>query len=74
MAKETFGGVKEITKAVQAGQNSKASLTCQGCLKQNPSNSKFCNECGKSLVQICGKCNHENVKDARFCNDCGSSF
>lgn len=45
---------------------------CPYCNKIIPSDSKFCNNCGKKL--ICPQCGKEIVSDSRFCGECGYSL
>lgn len=74
LAKETTPVVKEIAKALQQGGTPKLSYTCHNCHQPNPSNAKFCNDCGKQLVLICRGCEQVNTNDAQFCNQCGNSL
>ena len=45
---------------------------CRECNNNNPSNSRFCNQCGTMLSLSCSNCrNSNNSSDASFCNQCG---
>jgi membrane protease subunit (stomatin/prohibitin family) len=51
-------------------------VLCPNCGFQNPQNTKFCGNCGKSLqVQpgvTCPKCGTVNTAGAKFCSNCGN--
>lgn len=50
------------------------SVVCPSCKTGVPAGTKFCPNCGKSLVEEkdrCIKCNHEISKGAKFCPECG---
>jgi len=52
------------------------SVVCPSCKTGVPAGTKFCPNCGKSLVEEkdrCIKCNHEISKGAKFCPECGES-
>jgi len=44
---------------------------CPNCLQNNPSGSKFCNNCGSSLQSACPQCGRLNDADAITCVKCG---
>ncbi|HBB18329.1 MAG TPA: hypothetical protein DCZ97_15500 [Syntrophus sp. (in: bacteria)] len=46
-------------------------MQCPKCQIENPSNRKFCCECGAKLVFTCPKCGFENIPSDKFCGDCG---
>ncbi|GAE89360.1 SPFH domain-containing protein [Acetivibrio straminisolvens] len=49
-------------------------VVCSACKASAPLGTKFCPNCGKSLVEEkdrCIKCNHEINKGAKFCPECG---
>ena len=46
-------------------------MRCPNCLSQNPTNAKFCLECGNRLV-VCSHCGTINLPVAKFCIECGS--
>jgi class 3 adenylate cyclase/tetratricopeptide (TPR) repeat protein len=46
-------------------------MHCPKCQIENPSNRKFCRECGAKLVFTCPKCQFENIPSDKFCGDCG---
>ena len=50
---------------------------CPKCGTENLSTSKFCHECGASLVpvsSVCPKCAAENPSTGKFCQQCGASL
>jgi ribosomal protein L40E len=51
-----------------------ARTICVQCRHNNPSGSRFCNECGSQLSSLCSQCGSSNPPDAKFCNQCGSKI
>ncbi len=50
-------------------------VVCRNCNKSNPSNSRFCNQCGSKLNLECPKCgNTNNLPNSAFCNQCGTKI
>ena len=53
-------------------------IVCQSCGAQNPVGTKFCGNCGTSLVPVakvkCPKCGAEVPATMKFCGSCGSSL
>jgi len=53
-------------------------IVCQSCGVQNPVGTKFCGNCGASLVPVvkvkCPKCGADMPATMKFCGDCGSSL
>lgn len=47
-------------------------MKCPECNKSNPSEAKFCAECGSKLTLRCSRCNTPVVYGAKFCIECGS--
>jgi ribosomal protein L40E len=48
---------------------------CPKCNTSNDYNSKYCIECGETLVSnACSKCNTENPNTAKFCKNCGNKL
>jgi len=51
-------------------------ILCPSCGAQNPVGTKFCGNCGASLLPAakvkCPKCGAENVATMKFCGSCGS--
>jgi len=51
-------------------------IVCQNCGAQNPIGTKFCGNCGVSLVPVakvkCPKCGAEMPETMKFCGNCGS--
>jgi len=48
-----------------------ARMNCSRCQHDNPSNAKFCLECGARLTLLCAKCQSELPSGAKFCLECG---
>ena len=46
-------------------------MQCPQCQHENPSQSKFCFECGGRLVHVCTGCGAELPGGVKFCNQCG---
>ena len=49
-------------------------MNCPHCQTQNPSEAKFCMNCGKSLNITCSGCGKENPPQAKFCIHCGDEL
>jgi class 3 adenylate cyclase len=49
-------------------------MQCSNCGSENPSDRKFCGECGAHLLLRCAKCGKENVAPFRFCGECGAAL
>ena len=47
-------------------------IPCPGCGAENPRASKFCSDCGNSLVVVCEGCGTTNSLARRFCQECGT--
>lgn len=49
---------------------------CSNCGTKNPAGSKFCNNCGQSLIpdtrQICPNCETPNPNHLLYCDNCGT--
>src|SRR5437016_1447190 len=48
-------------------------LRCPNCQTINPSQAKFCLECGNRLV-VCPNCGTVNIPSAKFCIECGTAL
>ena len=46
-------------------------MKCPHCAHDNPTNAKFCLECGSRFAQTCPKCRNELPLSAKFCLECG---
>ncbi len=47
-------------------------MRCSKCGSDNPSEKKFCGDCGAQLGNACPKCGAENPETKKFCGDCGA--
>ena len=45
---------------------------CSNCGAENPSDHKFCGECGAVLAVPCSSCGKANPPDQKFCGECGT--
>ncbi len=62
----------------QAQSTGGATTKCPKCGAANTTSSKFCNDCGATMVVAtpaanCVKCNAVLKQDAKFCSECGAS-
>jgi class 3 adenylate cyclase/tetratricopeptide (TPR) repeat protein len=48
-------------------------MRCTRCHQENPSQAKFCLECGTALALKCATCGTELPAGAKFCLECGQS-
>jgi uncharacterized membrane protein YvbJ len=46
-------------------------LTCPQCNFNNREGSRFCGQCGSSLVKYCPQCGHQMPVSASVCESCG---
>jgi class 3 adenylate cyclase len=46
-------------------------MKCSNCQTDNPSNAKFCFNCGNALGHRCANCQSELPAGAKFCPNCG---
>ena len=46
-------------------------VRCLSCMKVNPWENKFCEQCGSQLQHACSRCGQEVNPSARFCGHCG---
>lgn len=49
-------------------------MNCPNCQHQNPTNAKFCMECGTKLERCCANCQTIYPEGAKFCMECGFSL
>ncbi len=49
-------------------------MQCRKCQFENPTDTKFCVECGTKLEIACPNCNASNSPDYKFCRECGHSL
>src|SRR5690242_13785691 len=49
-------------------------MRCSSCGSENPSDRKFCGECGAQFRLLCPKCGKENAPPFRFCGECGTAL
>jgi class 3 adenylate cyclase len=52
-------------------QSNNDGQSCPSCRHGNPSEAKFCQQCGLQLQRICFNCQTEISPDAKFCHRCG---
>ncbi|MCS7126327.1 MAG: SPFH domain-containing protein [Aigarchaeota archaeon] len=68
-------GIAIIPPLFQAPQP-QPQILCPKCGRQNPQNSRFCNNCGSPLMETgglrCPNCGVQNIAGAKFCSNCGS--
>ncbi|MBI3329082.1 MAG: AAA family ATPase, partial [Nitrospinae bacterium] len=48
-------------------------MQCPRCQQENPSQAKFCLECGARLALMCPQCGTELPAGAKFCLECGQA-
>src|SRR5688500_18307492 len=48
-------------------------MQCPRCQHENPTQAKFCLECGVRLAQKCAHCATELPAGAKFCSECGEA-
>src|SRR5262249_47198205 len=58
----------------KARAGGEALMRCSKCGAENPSNKKFCGECGTPLANLCPKCRADNLVGKRFCGECGTAL
>ena len=49
-------------------------MRCANCGSENPTDSAFCEQCGRRLEQLCPACKAPVTAGARFCRKCGTSL
>jgi class 3 adenylate cyclase len=49
-------------------------MRCANCGSDNPTDSAFCEQCGRRLEQLCPACKAPVSAGARFCRKCGTSL
>ncbi len=49
-------------------------IKCSNCGEYNDKDAKFCDNCGKALVNVCKYCHEENENDAKYCKNCGKEI
>src|SRR3990170_3281338 len=49
-------------------------IDCPSCGVTNPSQARFCGECGVSLAEACPQCGTEVPPGKQFCLSCGASL
>ncbi len=47
-------------------------MKCSKCNFENPTEAKFCMECGTKLENVCPKCGTKVPDEAKFCMECGA--
>ena len=51
-----------------------AEVICRDCETANPSNRRFCSNCGTPLFDACPVCNTEVTASEKFCGACGTNL
>jgi ABC-type oligopeptide transport system substrate-binding subunit/class 3 adenylate cyclase len=46
-------------------------MKCHNCSHENPSDARFCQNCGQPLERVCPNCGTFNTTNANFCKQCG---
>ena len=65
-----YYGSQEPTQDPQQSND----LKCTKCNSLNAYDSKFCKQCGSSMLpDRCGQCNSVLVGDSKFCSQCGKA-
>src|SRR5215471_10375634 len=49
-------------------------MRCSRCGSENPTDKRFCGDCGAALTNHCPQCGAENPPGKRFCSDCGTAL
>lgn len=49
-------------------------VKCPDCSHDNPSDARFCQNCGQPLKPGCPNCGTRNAPNAKFCKECGASL
>src|SRR5512144_1653337 len=49
-------------------------MTCANCGSDNPSDKRFCGDCGAPLALRCPACGAPSEPSKRFCGDCGTAL
>jgi class 3 adenylate cyclase/tetratricopeptide (TPR) repeat protein len=49
-------------------------MRCPACQHENPSDQKFCGDCGARLGSLCPSCSVSNPPGQKFCGECGSAL
>ena len=70
IGQEIKPAVSAISNAVKDGMEEK--VICE-CGTQNEQGSKFCSNCGKSLIVLCPNCGAKINSNNKFCNNCGKN-
>src|ERR1700688_3214255 len=47
-------------------------MHCTNCGLENPTGTRFCEQCGARLARICPHCGHELSSNPKFCGECGA--
>ncbi|WP_238212848.1 zinc-ribbon domain-containing protein [Caballeronia novacaledonica] len=64
---------EEWGRAPGSAPTPRASVNCPKCSAANAEGSRFCGQCGTSIVpQTCSQCNQTLAQGAKFCSACGT--
>lgn len=66
MMKETAKDIKDVI------HGDDKVIVCPSCGASNQEGSKFCDQCGRTLVKTCPSCNKAVSEDALYCPKCGT--
>ena len=66
MMKETAKDIKDVIHGDDKVR------VCPSCGASNQEGSKFCDQCGRTLVKTCPSCNKAVSEDALYCPKCGT--
>lgn len=66
---------QSMAQGAQQSEQPQVLTICPNCKTQNPSNAKFCLNCGQSLAEkVCPYCQAKNPASAKFCISCGKKI
>ncbi len=72
-SEEVSPAMKNVASAVKEGLGEKT-VKCPHCGTENPTDGKFCKECGKAITTTCPECGAKVSPDDKFCGNCGAKL
>lgn len=72
MGQEIKPAISAVSSAVKEGLQEE--IVCDACGTKNDLDSKFCSNCGKSLVCLCPECGEQVKPNSNFCDNCGKKL